>query len=141
MMDRFVVALLSFFLGFALFFGTVVAPAIFGTVGAKTGGEIVSKIFPYYFAAATSLLGLASILALKGGWRKASFALLVATVIAAFEEFFVLPTAEKLKFQSHGEFLFWHKVSVFLNGVEILIVAVVLIWFLFFEGKTKKEKA
>jgi len=87
MAERFVIFLLGFYLGFSTFFSFVVAPVLFGTLETKAAGEVVSKIFPLYFGAATTLLALSSILLLKEGKRKLSLLLLAAALISAFQEF------------------------------------------------------
>ncbi len=138
MVERFTLTLLGFYLGFSTFFSFVVAPTLFGTLEKSLAGEVVSKIFPLYFGSATTLLGLSSILLLKEGRRKLSFLLLVGTLIAAFQEFYILPLSEELKTTDYDRFLFWHGVSMFLNLVDILI-ALLTVGILLFRKREGKE--
>ena len=121
MLERFTVALLGFYLGFSTFFSFVVAPILFSVLDKSQAGEVVVRIFPLYFGSATALLGLASILTFKGGYKKVAYLLLVGTLIAAFQEFYILPLAEGLKNSNPSEFKFWHGISMLLNVVDIFI--------------------
>ena len=128
MLERFVVALLGFYLGFSTFFSFVVAPILFSVLDKSSAGEVVAKIFPLYFGSATALLGLAAILTLKGGYKKVAYLLLVGTLIAAFQEFYVLPLAEGLKHSNPSAFKIWHGISMLLNVVDMLIAAIGLFY-------------
>jgi hypothetical protein len=139
MVERVTIALLSFYLGYSLFFTLVVAPAIFKTLGPQMGGKVVETIFPYYFAASVSFLGLSTLLLLKQNLRKWALVLLIATLMAAFQEFYLLPKALELKVNSPEESKFWHKISVLLNLAEIAISAFVL-GALLFKGEKEEEK-
>jgi len=121
MLERFVVALLGFYLGFSTFFSFVVAPILFSVLDKSLAGEVVAKIFPLYFGSATALLGLAAILTLKGGYKKVAYLLLVGTLTAAFQEFYILPLVEELKTAKAEVFKVWHGISMLLNVVDIFI--------------------
>ena len=128
MLERFVAALLGFYLGFSTFFSFVVAPILFSVLDKSQGGKVVFHIFPLYFGSATLLLGLAAILTFKGGYRKIAYLLLVATLIAAFQEFYILPSMGELKTANPEGFKMWHGISMLLNGVDMLIAAVGLFY-------------
>ena len=82
---------------------------------------MVAKIFPLYFGSATTLLGLSALLTLKGGYKKVAYLLLVGTLIAAVQEFYILPLAEELKSSNPSSFKVWHGISMLLNVVDIFI--------------------
>ncbi len=137
MSKRFVIALLGFYLGFTTFFGFVVAPAVFSTAGAQTGGEIVSKIFPYYFAASTTVLGVSTLLTLKDDLKKVSLILLVALLISAFQEFFLFPHALQVKVSNPEGFKSLHTLSVLLNAATMLLALVAEGLLIFSKGDDK----
>jgi len=128
MLERFTVALLGFYLGFSTFFSFVVAPILFSVLDKSSAGEVVAKIFPLYFGSATTLLGLSALLTLKGGYKKVAYLLLVGTLIVAFQEFYILPLAEKLKSSNPSAFKVWHGISMLLNVVDMLIAAIGLFY-------------
>jgi hypothetical protein len=140
MVKNWLIALLSFYLGYSLFFSLIVAPAIFKTAGVEIGGKIVENIFPYYFATSVSLLGISTILLIKTNLKKLAWFLLIATLMAFIQEFYILPKAVELKTTSPGEFKFFHKISVTLNVLEIIIAAIVLGTILFTKDKEEKRK-
>jgi hypothetical protein len=60
--------------------------------------------------------------------------------MAYIQEFYILPKAVELKTTSPGEFKFFHKISVTLNVLEIIIAAIVLGTILFTKDKEEKRK-
>jgi len=130
MVNRFVIALLGFYLGYATFFSFAVAPVLFSVLPKSVAGKVVAKIFPLYFGAGVSILGVSSILVLREGLKKIALLLLVATIICALQEFYIIPLAEELKATNYEAFKTLHGVSMFLNLSSLLLAFVSLSWLL-----------
>jgi hypothetical protein len=95
---------LALWLGEIVFFSFVVAPAIFGVLGAARAGPVVAAIFPRYYAigaaAAAVALGCAALLGRRsgGGWWGGVFACLVVGLVAtAWAGAVVHPRAQRLR--------------------------------------------
>jgi len=121
MLERFLTALLGFYLGFSTFFSFVVAPILFSVLDRDAAGEVVSNIFPLYFAAATTILGISALLSFKGGYKKVAYLLLLGALIALFQELYILPLVGELKAKGGETFKVWHGISMLLNAVNIFI--------------------
>ncbi|HID79996.1 MAG TPA: DUF4149 domain-containing protein [Aquifex aeolicus] len=130
MVNRFIIALLGFYLGYATFFSFAVAPVLFSVLPKSVAGEVVAQIFPLYFGAGISILGVSSILVLREGLKKIALLLLVSTVICTIQELYIIPLAEELKATNYEAFKTLHGVSMFLNLTAMLLVWVSLGWLL-----------
>jgi uncharacterized membrane protein len=129
---------LATWLGETVFFGAVVAPALFGGLGAEQGGAAVALIFPGYYTAGyvCGAVLVATALAL---WRRSRpagglwlLAALVAGVILAaclFAGLDVLPEADALRLQLHDpvaspaaleQFGALHRLAVRLNAAVLV---------------------
>jgi Domain of unknown function (DUF4149) len=132
---------LSVWIGEVIFFSFVVAPALFSVLGPAPAGDVVSVIFPRYYALGmgAATLTLASALALGRRatlprlWTAASAVLalgLVATVIAGT---IVHPRAQQLRAAAHAAgqapadsepFQRAHRLAVGLNGAALLAAVI-----------------
>jgi len=129
---------LATWLGETVFFGVVVAPALFRGLSAQEAGNITALIFPGYYTTgyACGALLVATAVAL---WRRSRpaggiwlLAALVAVVILAaclFAGLDVLPEADALRAQLHDpgasptareQFDALHRLAVRLNGVVLV---------------------
>jgi uncharacterized membrane protein len=129
---------LAVWLGETVFFGVVVAPALFGGLDREQAGAVTALIFPGYYAVGY-VCGV--VLALTGFalWQRSRpsgglwlAAAAVATVMLAaclFSGLAILPDAESLRAQLHDaaapasvreQFDALHRLAVQLNGAVLL---------------------
>jgi hypothetical protein len=114
--------------GGMLFFGAVMAPLVFTRLPLPVAGGFIRDAFPWYDSfqlvfAALALLGLL----LRRAWVAA---LVPAVVIAAslWAWLWLLPVMDRLKAANDSAgFSFWHAVSTWVNGAELLLVLLLLI--------------
>jgi hypothetical protein len=132
-------------IGAIVFFSFVVAPRVFATLPSATAGQVVSAIFPTYYAlgAGAGLAGIVAALALRrqagGGRRWSGVAALLALMLAAtaYAGGVVHPRARDLRdaarapaapAETQAEFRRLHRLAVALNGgVLVLGLATVAI--------------
>ena len=133
---RFVYLLaLVIWLGEIVFFSFVVAPALFGVLGAERAAPVLATIFPRYYAigavAAALALGAAMILQRhgRGWWLAAVVAVAVGLVATAWAGAVVHPRAQRLRLAAEAAarapaedpaFQDAHRTAVVLNVVALL---------------------
>jgi hypothetical protein len=135
---RFVYLLaLTVWIGEVVFFSFVVAPAVFGALGAERAGEVVGVIFPRYYALGVAAATIAVVCALAlgrgsadaGRWTLAVVALAVGLGAMAWAGAVVHPRAQQLRTAIHAEgrtpgedprFQQAHRLAVGLNSVALL---------------------
>jgi len=128
---------LGVWVGKIAFFSFVVAPAIFSTLGPERAGEVVSGIFPRYYAVgtaaaavavATSLL-LARRAAFPGWWRGVAVSVALGLAAMLWAATVVHPRAQRLRvtLQASGQapsgndaFRRAHRDAVVLNAAALL---------------------
>ncbi|MDR3505996.1 MAG: DUF4149 domain-containing protein [Acidocella sp.] len=114
--------------GGMLFFGAVMAPLVFTHLPLPVAGGFIRAAFPWYygFILASATLALLGLLL-----QHRVLAALVpgATIlITAWALLWLLPHMDVLKAANDSTaFDFWHNVSVWLNGGELLAVLLLLI--------------
>lgn len=123
--------------GVMAFLSFVVAPTVFGMLGAPQAGDVVGAIFPRYYGIGVGLgvAGLAAALFLRArsqrprAWTVALLALVLAIGASAWSGAVVHPHARRLRtaLQNPGagvdvraEFDHAHRTAVALNGVTML---------------------
>jgi hypothetical protein len=122
--------------GEIVFFSFVVAPAIFGVLGAVPAGDVVGAIFPRYYAIGAVAAGLALLGAWRlrrgaerpGLWTAAVVALALGFAVTTWAGAVVHPRARALRAarQAAGdatpgpEFDRAHREAVLLNGTALL---------------------
>jgi len=134
---------LATWLGETVFFAAVVAPALFGGLGAEQAGAAVALIFPGYYSVgyACGALLIATALTLwqrsgpgGGVWLVAALVAVVMLAAALFAGLDILPQADALRLKLHDpasgpdvreQFDQLHRVAVQLN-VAVLVGNLVL---------------
>jgi len=129
---------LAAWLGETIFFGAIVAPALFGGLGREQAGAVVALLFPGYYALGyvSGTLLVVTALALWRRARPAGGLWLVAALVAGlslaaclFAGLVVLPEADALRAQLHDpaapaavQALFddLHRRAVQLNGAVLV---------------------
>jgi len=113
--------------GGMLFFGAVMAPLVFTKLPLPVAGVLIRQAFPWYFwfcggFAAVALAGLLL--------QRARAALVPLAVVGLnlWSGAWLLPHMDALKAADDAAgFTFWHGVSTWTNGAELLAVLVVLV--------------
>lgn len=129
---------LATWLGETIFFGAVVAPAVFGGLNTEQAGTVVALIFPAYYLVGyvCGALLVATALSLRQRSQPAGGLWAVAAVVAGlslgvclFAGLDVLPEADALRLRLHdpaaaasakGQFDAAHRLAVQLNGVVLV---------------------
>jgi len=128
---------LALWVGEIACFSFVVAPAVFGVLGAARAGDVVGAIFPRYYALGTAAgavaLACALVLARRataaGWWTGTVVALALGLAATLWAGRVVHPRAQRLRvaLQARGEapaadpaFRRAHRTAVALNGVALL---------------------
>jgi len=132
---RFVLLLaLGLWIGEIVFFSFVVAPTLFGSLGAARAGEVTSLLFPRYYALGTTAAILATVsaaaLARRAAWGTAAALVLgVGLVATLWAGLVVHPRAQRARTAvlaaggAPGDdetFRRAHRDAVALNGVALL---------------------
>lgn len=113
--------------GGMLFFGAVMAPLVFTRLPLPVAGVFIREAFPWYFG----YCALSAMLAVVGGALSRSRLTLVPLAvlgISAVSAWGLLPLMDALK-ATHDMrgFAFWHEVSAWTNGAELLAVLLAFI--------------
>jgi hypothetical protein len=127
---------LGCWIGTIVFFSFVVAPTVFGLLGAAQAGPVVGALFPHYYAlgvagGALALAGLSILarVAPRRAWRVAAVMAAVGLVATAWAGGVVFPRAQRLRFAAEAAqraagddagFRAAHRDAVVLNGVALL---------------------
>ncbi len=113
----------SAYLGLGAFFSFFVAPTLFRVLDTSQAGKVVEKVFPVYFS-----IGLAvSLISVIFGNRVNKVYLIVALIavlIVGAQLFFINPYAHSLKGTDYKMFLKVHGLSMTLNLLHLILVAV-----------------
>lgn len=130
---RFVYLLaLVVWIGEVVFFSFVVAPAVFGVLGAAGAGDVVAAIFPRYYGIGmvASAIAVACALLLRrraspaGWWVGAAVALALGCAATVVAGTLVYPQAERLRAaverDVREDFRRTHRLAVALNGAALL---------------------
>ena len=126
-MLKLVLFLNSFYLGLGSFFSFFVAPTLFRVLETQQAGKVVEKVFPVYFAIGffSSLTTLLIVLYNKS--KSLSVISLIATLVVAFQLFFLNPYAHKLKQHAYETFLKVHGLSMALNLAHLILTLAVCV--------------
>ncbi len=126
-----VLLIAAFVFGAMLFFAAVVTPTLFRRLGREAAGEALRNLFPAYYM----VLGCASALAAILYSVDVSFASLNANLLAAvaagffLARFVLLPRINAARPPPRGtsaEFRRLHRLSVVINGAQLLVILYVL---------------
>ena len=116
-----------------LFFSAVIAPLVFTKLPADSAGAFIREVFPWYYlyVAGTSAVAALGLLALN-----APAAALMAIVcgLALYARQILMPRIDRLREASRAgdqearvRFRRGHRISVFINAGQILVVAAVFV--------------
>ena len=120
--------------GSMLFFAAVAAPAVFRFLPAADASQFIRRLFPQYYLTLLIICALATLLLALQARLLLLDALLMAAVTLGFiiARQVLLPKINRLRDASqhdpgaHSRFKNWHKISVVINLIQMLIVLWVL---------------
>jgi hypothetical protein len=122
--------------GGMVFFAGVVAPLVFRVLAMPEAGTFIRRLFPiYYLVIGAGCAGAAVCLLWR--WPVTAVELILLTIVATgfgVARQFLMPRINRFRDASlagdapaERAFSRWHRTSVWLNGVQILIICYVLI--------------
>ena len=122
--------------GGMLFFSGLMAPLIFTQLPADTAGNFIRRVFPWYYLSigCASLLALLCMLAFRGTTAWEIIALVIVVAGFVFARQWLMPRINRARDaandgdkSAHHRFDRLHRSSVMINGVQLLLVTIVLI--------------
>jgi hypothetical protein len=126
-MDRFILTMLSFYLGLGSFFSFFVAPTLFRLLESSQAGKVVERVFPVYFGTGIAVFALALLLGFMSRFGKFySLLTLTALILLLLLEFYILPVSHSLKTTDYQAFLKYHGMSMVMN-LAVLIICLLLV--------------
>lgn len=118
---------LAALLGGMLFFGAVMTPLVFSKLPAETAGPFIRATFPRYYLFVVTASAIAALgLLIRGNpWYALAAVLIAAGTLWLWIEW--LPHLNALRDAGNqDEFARGHRLSVWVNGVEFLVVVLLL---------------
>ena len=127
-----IVAVASLF-GSMLFFSCIVAPLVFVELEAATAGRFIRRLFPWYYAVVGGL-ALLSAVCMAGGRSLDAIVMTLVLLGAVLSRQILMPRINRYRDRmvagdaaAEAPFERLHKVSVWINGVQLLAALTVLI--------------
>jgi hypothetical protein len=126
--------LLSAAVAVILFFAAVVTPAIFSSLPREEAGRVIRVLFPRYYLVLGALTALAAITAIAAYPLPA---MLIGLAAAGFvwARQVLRPKINRIRDAAHSgnpdakrEFGRLHRLSVFLNAAQLLMLVAALVW-------------
>lgn len=122
-------------LGSMLFFSTVIAPTVFQVLDKRAAGQFLRNMFPKYFVVNGLIALFAAVLAFRP-LESALLALCAALMIGVRQ--FVIPIINHARdamltgdIAAKTRFDGWHRVSVVVNLIEMILLAVAIYLLIF----------
>jgi hypothetical protein len=116
--------------GGMLFFGVVMAPLVFVKLPPDVAGPFIRAAFPFYYAYIIISGTLAACGFLLIRQRVSAIMLFAVVGLTYFLWFWFLPHLEVMRLTGDAAgFDFGHKVSVWLNGAELIVAVGLLVQF------------
>jgi hypothetical protein len=123
--------------GSMLFFGVVVAPALFRALPEDAAGRFLRAFFPKYYLWGLAITVIAALTALLSDWAIAALCLLIA-VSFAYARQWLMPQINRARDaaltgdrEASPRFERLHRFSVLINGLQLVVLLVIagrLIW-------------
>ena len=122
--------------GGMLFFSGLMAPMIFTQLPADVAGRFIRRVFPWYYLVigCVSLIAFLCMSAVTGPIAWETFALLIVVIGFVYARQWLMPRINRARDaatagdqSAHHRFDRLHRSSVMINGVQLLIVTIVLI--------------
>jgi hypothetical protein len=114
--------------GGMLFFGVVMAPLVFVKLPPDVAGPFIRAAFPFYYAYIIVTATLAACGFLLRRQRVSAIMLLAVVALTYWLWFWFLPHLEVMRLAGDtAGFDFGHKVSVWLNGAELIAAVGLLV--------------
>ncbi len=111
-----------------LFFGVVMAPLVFVKLPPDVAGPFIRAAFPFYYAYIIVTATLAACGFLLRRQRVSAIMLLAVVALTYWLWFWFLPHLEVMRLAGDtAGFDFGHKVSVWLNGAELIAAVGLLV--------------
>jgi len=121
---------LAALVGGMLFFGAIMAPLVFTKLPPDVAGPFIRAAFPRYYAFIIVSAGLGAGGFLLRGQKASAIALLVIVLLTFWLWFWLIPHLNALRDAGNNAgFNRGHRLSVWLNGGELLAALVVLFRF------------
>lgn len=121
-------------LGAMLFFAIAIAPAVFQALPADQAGLFLRKLFPRYYAALIIGASTAGLLLLTKYPLYAGVCFLIAVSTVWIRQILV-PQLNQLRDKELAgdaiagqQFAKWHRISVAINLLQLLALALLLVW-------------
>jgi hypothetical protein len=119
---------LAALLGGMLFFGAIMAPLVFTKLPSDIAGPFIRAAFPRYYAFVTVSAMVAALGLLLRGQGFSAIALALVAAVTVWAWFWLIPHLNALR--ETGNMIGFnrgHRLSVWLNGVELITGLVVLV--------------
>ena len=115
-------------LGVMIFFGAIVAPTAFRTLGEEVAGPFIRALFPLYYLFFLILAALATVFTAIEGAPIAAALLAVVTAGFAYARFMLMPSINRARDAGKTEtFERLHKRSVLINMIQFFGFALALL--------------
>ena len=119
---------LSALVGGMLFFGAIMAPLVFTQLPPDVAGPFIRAAFPRYYAFVTVSAVIAGFGLLLRGQSVSAIALFLVGLVTLWLWFFLIPHLNALRLAGNSAgFDRGHRLSVWVNGVELVTGIVVLV--------------
>jgi hypothetical protein len=118
---------LAALVGGMLFFGAIMAPLVFTKLPPDVAGPFIRAAFPRYYAYIIVSAALGAGGFLLRGQAASAVALILIVLLTFWLWFWLIPHLEVLRLANNtAGFNRGHRLSVWLNGVELIIALVIL---------------
>ena len=133
MIDAIAIVAVAFVFGGITFFSFVIAPLAFAELGVETAGRLVRRVFPRYYLV-TAAASAAAALALAAGQILSAAAMALVCLGSVVARQGLMPAINASRDRASAgdplagrRFDRLHRVSVIINGVQLLITLAVLV--------------
>ena len=129
MIEQISIYLTAMILGIMLFFSFVIAPVVFTTLDEDNARKFIRRIFPFYYNVNLGLSLIVLLIFLFLSKLGIDFYLiLVITLLFSTSNYLLMPLINKYRDEKQDKkFKYSHFISVVINFVQMLFLAVMLI--------------
>ncbi len=118
---------LAALVGGMLFFGAIMAPLVFTKLPPDIAGPFIRAAFPRYYAFIIASAGIGALGFLLRGQAVSGIALILILLLTCWLWFWLIPHLNALRDAGNSAgFDRGHRLSVWLNGVELITALVIL---------------
>ncbi len=129
MIEQISIYLTSMILGIMLFFSFVIAPVVFTTLDEENARKFIRRIFPFYYNVNLGISLIVLFIFLFLSKLGVDFYLILAiTLLFAASNYLLMPLINKYRDEKQDKkFKYSHFISVVINFIQMLFLAVMLI--------------